>query len=485
MDRDFIITAGGVTSTAGTLQIGGSWTNSDTFTHNSGTVLFDSTDPGETVDTGSHPFNIVTFNNSGGGWTITNDASSTGNWNITLANDFTVDTNITIEVQGQYIISNTAPTATVWNSNSVLYLNSGTNYTVGSTDQAAETYQTLQIGQNTDIRTWSSTIGGATVDPSGSLYSQRNGSIGNDLYIWGDYHTVVGATDYWSYANDFDGTPGADRPVNVRFDANATATLDVGGTLNVIGTATASTTINRQGAGNYAIKVEGGTLNMQYYQVSNADQYGLNLTGSPTITSLDYGNYELSVEGGSMMTVVSTVIDANITKIITGCSFSTTSDLNTAYNVTETGTPSSYWTFEEHYGNLDGEAYDSDPGDIPGYIRWDDSGITVSGTIYLDEGQSIYDCSGNTLTVRIKLNGIGDYTDDCTGVGGTYSMTVPVTAANDVLTVFLDGETEKAVTITKASSTDDAISGLDLYQDRVIIRHEDSPAAAVTIADMA
>jgi len=374
IDRDFILTAGGVTSTDGTLQVGGSWTNSDTFTHNSGTVLFDSADTGEEIDTGQYPFNIVTFNNSGGGWTVTADASSTNNWNLTTSSDFTVDTNISIEVQGNYIISDTMPEATTWNTGSTLYLNSGSTYIVGSKTQSAEDYYTLQLGVDTEIRAWNSSSTLYTVDSTGSLYSQDHDNSDCYLYIFGDYHSST--TDWWSYEYDFDGVVGADRQVFVYLAANATTTLDSGDTLNATGTDTATTTIDRQGTtGNYAIKVEGGTLDMSYYSIRNIDSYGLNLTGTPTITSLDYGDYELNLEGGTLMTVASTTINNNIELTITGCRFATTSDLTVAYNVTATGTATSFWTFASHYGNLDGESYDSDPGGDPGYIQWDDSSV--------------------------------------------------------------------------------------------------------------
>ena len=87
---------------------------------------------------------------------------------------------------------------------------------------------------------------------------------------------------------------------------------------------------------------------LSYYQVRNINENGLWLTGSPTITDLSYGDYGYNVEGGTMIKVTSAVIDANNLKTFTGCEFSTTSDLNTVYNVTEVGTPSSYWTFTAH-----------------------------------------------------------------------------------------------------------------------------------------
>jgi len=98
----------------------------------------------------------------------------------------------------------------------------------------------------------------------------------------------------------------------------------------------------------------------------------------------------------------------------------------------------------------------------------------ISGTIYSSEGGSAYNCSTNTLTVRMKKNGAGDYTGDCTASDGSYSVGIDSIAVNDVLTVFLDGEDPVfATTVTRAGSTT-GHSGIDLYQNVVIVRHEDS-----------
>jgi len=112
------------------------------------------------------------------------------------------------------------------------------------------------------------------------------------------------------------------------------------------------------------------------------------------------------------------------------------------------------------------------------------SGITISGTIYTDEGTTAYNCSTDNLTVAVRVNGAGTYSTLCTASGGTYSISgVSISAANDVVTVFLDGETPDAVTVTRAADTTSAISGLDLYQNRLIVRHEG--ATSITNTNLA
>ncbi len=97
--------------------------------------------------------------------------------------------------------------------------------------------------------------------------------------------------------------------------------------------------------------------------------------------------------------------------------------------------------------------------------------VTISGTIYTDEGTTAYNCSSNNLTVAIRVNGAGTYSGTCSASDGTYSIGSVSISAGDIVTVFLDGETEKAVTVTRSSNA--AISGLDLYQSRLIVRDED------------
>ncbi len=268
IDNDFTITNGTATSTDITLHVGGSWLveSGGIFNHPSGTVTFDSSDTGETINPGNSPFNIVTFDNASGGWTIIADATSTSNWNITNATSFVATTSITIEVQGNYVISTSVPSVTDWQSNSTLYLNSASSYTVGSTTQAAETYATLKIGTSTDIRMWNSTSTSYDVDSSGSLYSQDHASNDGYLYIWGDFHTATGITDYWEYTKDFDGTAlGSNRQCKVYIQQNATTTVDAGGTLNVKGGETISTdkTIVGEGAASSWSFACLGTCNIQ------------------------------------------------------------------------------------------------------------------------------------------------------------------------------------------------------------------------------
>jgi len=111
--------------------------------------------------------------------------------------------------------------------------------------------------------------------------------------------------------------------------------------------------------------------------------------------------------------------------------------------------------------------------------------VSVSGTVYTNEGDTNI---GANKTVILKINGADACSGLCTAetnVSGAYSISnVTIGAVNDVITVFLSDEPEKAVTVSKASSTIANITGLDLYKNRVIVRDQGSPATSLTITNM-
>ena len=106
--------------------------------------------------------------------------------------------------------------------------------------------------------------------------------------------------------------------------------------------------------------------------------------------------------------------------------------------------------------------------------------ITASGTVYTNEGANHI---GGGKTVRVKVNGAGDFATTTASDGTYYIDTVGIGSEGDVVTAYLDGETENAVTVTRVASTTANIGGLDLYQNRIITRHED--AGPLTIDDLA
>ena len=483
---DVLINSGStfVASNVGAFTVGGSWTNLGTFTHSNGSLTFNSTDTGESITPGTSSFYDVTLNDAGGGWTIVGNATSSRNFSLTNATSFSLSSGSTLEVGGSF--SNAVGgTATEW-SGTTLLLNSGTSFAINTKTASGDTYETLQVGANTDVNMWNSSAVTTSVNATGSLYSQDHAGVNGDLSIWGQYVRSSGS-EYWSYATDFDGTSlsgGSERQVDVRIASSSSLTFS-GGVFDIIGTSTATTTIAVQGSGAYSFSVSGGTFNAQYYSVRNTDANGLSISGSPTVTSLSSGDFELAISGGTTMTVAGSVIDANPLKIFTRNSFATSTGVVSGYNVGATGSTASSWKFNLHYGNYGGEAYNSDPGGDPGYIRWDDSAsdITISGNVYSDEGSTVSTlCNGSTQVVRLLVEGANPQTASCAAGTGYYQVSGIFYNPGDTITVFLDGTgVRRAANVTIDPVTN--IGDMHLYEGRVIVRHEDT--SPITIADMA
>jgi len=466
------------------IRIGGSYTNSGTYNHNGGGVLFNSTDAGETITSGGSLFDTVSFNGVGGGWTLVDGATTTGNLSLVDGVSLTLPVGERLEVQG--VFSNSMPTATAWNG--TVYLNSGTSYTLNGKTDVLETYDTLEIGAGTDVKMWNSTSTAYTVDPSGSLYSMDHNDMLGSLYIWGDYERTSGG-EYWSYATDFDGvdlaTTSSERPVSVHLADGATTTVS-GGTFELLGAAGATTTVAGQGSGTYALRVTGGTFNAQYYRIRDIDVNGLWLSGTPNVTELGNADLLLETSGGTMLTVAGTVLDQNGVKTWGDMSFATSSGVSSGFNVTSVGSASVSWRFIPGTGNYYGEAFDNDTAldPNPGYLIFSDSDdeLTIQGTVYSDEGSTVSTyCAGSDQVVGLMIEGEVLQTTTCDQTTGAYTFpTVSGYEPGDTIVVYITGTSTQAANVTQ-----DLIAGvtLDLYERRVIVRHED--VAPMTIEGMA
>ncbi|HUO50727.1 MAG TPA: hypothetical protein VMU25_04165, partial [Candidatus Paceibacterota bacterium] len=485
---NFTITNGSTTLPSVSLEIQGSFTNSGTFNSNGGLVRFSATTTGKTINPGTSTFYDLQFNSSSGGWTITNNATSTHTTTLTAASTFTLQSGKSLEVDGTF--SNLTAGTEVW-TGSTLYLTGGGSYTLNTKTSSSVSYGTLLIGAATNVRMWNSSASAVSVNAaSGSLYSQNHANVKGSLFIWGHYTSPAG--ENWSYANDFDGTAlgTSSRAVAVQIASSSVITLATG-TSSITGIASATTTISNQGSGAYTFNVSGGGLNAQYYQIRNTDASGLNFSGSPYVASLANGDYQLAqATGASMMTVAASVINANPGLQIQNVRFATSTGVTSGFNVTEVGSPTSYWWFRNHYGNYAGEAHDNDPGPNsgnPGYIRWDDSNflITISGHVYADHGTTPIGsptCDGVTPNVTIVVQGGTTYTGACNASTGAYSISnVTFTGDVGILAYLNTNGGARAVTATKTATGD--ISNFDLYQNALIVRHED--IAPMTISDLA
>jgi hypothetical protein len=443
-----------------------------------------------TITASTSRFHVVDINPAAGATVnIAANATATGALTI-ISGTFVQSTSTNLEVLGIFT-NRTGGASTTW-TGSKLYLNSGTNYTINTKTTGFDSYNILKQGANMQIRSWGSSAGTYELAAGASVYSQNHSGTSGEVDIFGSF-TNTSTTEYWSADTDFDGTLLATtsrRAVSVRFENGASALFSSSSSLQIVGTSTATTSINVRTSGSYALLVSSSTINANYYSFRNMDANGLSLFGSTTITSLSYGDFGLDATGGSSITIASTTILQNNGLQIFTVRFALASAAS-GFNVAESGsTPSSnFIRFKQHYGGLDGEALDVDAQGNPGNIRWDDSQfiISVSGTVYSDAGvtrMTAPTCDGVTPVVSVKVNGQGNFTAPCApgpAATGTFTISSITFQGDAVFTVFLATSTgPHAVNVTRSAVAD--MTGIDLYQNRVIVRHEDS--AAMTIAKM-
>jgi hypothetical protein len=465
-----------------TLTLLSSFDNDGLFNGNGGTVAFTGTGT-SIIAAGNANLSNVEINGSGN-FTITESATSTGDFSLISHNNFTVSPGVTLSV-GQDFLNNIAGANTTW-TGSTLYMYGAGTYNLNDS-VTSDSYETLRVASSTNIRIWNSTASNYDVSAGGSIYSQDHDSIDGDAYIFGQM-MVTSGNDYWSYATDFDGTDlsgGSERQANVYLASGASASFVGTSDISVIGTSSASTTIQNQGSGTYGLLVGGNAVaNFNRVNIRDINTSGVVFAGAPTITDFSRTDHLVTANGATAITVGGTVINNNEAKNFTGSVLNYDTGVTGAINVTATGTSVSSWRFTNYQGNLGGESFDSDPAGDPGYLVWDDSAalITVAGNVYSDEGTTVSGvCDGSTNNIRLVVAGLTTYDTSCNASTGAYSISNVAFSALDTLTLYINGETEKAanVTISPISS----IGNLHLYENRVIVRHESTDP--ITIANMA
>lgn len=107
------------------------------------------------------------------------------------------------------------------------------------------------------------------------------------------------------------------------------------------------------------------------------------------------------------------------------------------------------------------------------------STISVSGSVYVDDGSTLME---GTKIVRVKLDGAGDYSASLDG--GSYVIAdIPVLGGGQVVSVYLDDETENAVAVTVTADAESDIAELDLYQSHIVLRHESGGTVTNALLD--
>lgn len=101
------------------------------------------------------------------------------------------------------------------------------------------------------------------------------------------------------------------------------------------------------------------------------------------------------------------------------------------------------------------------------------SGNTVSGSIYSDLG--VTKITDAPRTINASINGLAAATAESAAGDFTITANEPIDA-NDVIVVYISGETEKGSVVTKVSAGGNLI-GINIYQSYTILRHEGAIAS--------
>lgn len=465
-------------SNIATTSVSSNWTNLGTFTNNSGIVAMIGNGT-NTIAAGNSSFGTLLINNATGTFTVSQNATTTVALTLLNHASYTQASGTTMAIVGTF--TNTlGGGATTFASSTLSFSGAGTK-TINA-KSSGDTYGTLAVATSTNVKMWNSSA--STYNALGGIYSQDHASVDGNLNIYGAY-TQSASTDFWSYATDFDGTAlgGTSRKVDVRMASGASVVYSGGG-LEVIGTSSASTSIANQGSGTYSITATGtASTTWDTVVVRDISTSGVEFSGTPTVGNFSRTDHLIQINGGTGMTVRGSVINTNPARNFTNNIFATSTGI-TGTNVTATGTAVSSWRFTNHTGNISGENFDSDPTGDPGYLVWDDSAalITVSGRVFSDEGVSVSTvCNGVTQNIVLRIAGLTTYTASCDAGTGAYSIPSVAFSPADTLTVYIDNNLRKASTISADPLS--SISDMDLYENRVIVRHENT--SPLSIVDMA
>jgi|GEM_PF-987291 len=476
------------------LSIQGDWINNGSFSSASSYVNFNASS--DQNITGSNPtsFNTITFSGSGTktlqtGTVVANgDLILSGTSELVLATDLNVYGQLSVNLGTTLNLGSSGYNLTLSGYgkgiNRPLYinggtLNKGTNSTVifkGSSDTDVE------IGNYYNL-TFAPSSGNPTFTPLGTLSIYGKMTIGDgsnavvfdsnnqSLSVRGDFEIKSGASFVAPSSASFNVS--GNWTNNGLFNANSgTVTFDGTSSQTLSGTTTTSSSF-------YNLNVENNSTAGVYFSdnLTTSGLFSNNTAGSKMIfaTNKTFSFNNIDIDGNSSNKIIMTSDNA---------SPGTPSGPQWFLNVSASSPTVSYVTVYDSDAT-GGNTIDDTLGGINGgnNENWLFSGINISGKIYSDEGSSAYDCSTNNLTVRVKINGSGNYSGVCTSSDGSFVVgSVNLNGAGDVITVFLDEETEKAVVVTRAANNTSDISGLDLYQNYLIVRHED--AGPITNSDL-
>lgn len=331
------------------LYVSGSWANSGTFTHNSGTVYFDSTDAAN-IDPGSSSFHNATFNHATGDWTLTN--------NMTVANVLTL-TNGNLDANSRIITLSASGTPFVKSGGTFEHGTSTVNYTGTSATNVlalngastTDAYYNLGLGTTSDVSAVTYTSAGSTT-VNGTITIGNAGSTGVDyLALGATTLTLKGNGTPLSPVSGKGGVLSETSTVQYTSGSGVAALSSVIGNFNnlvINGTGTFNIGVNLAIGGD--LTVTSGTLSgTNSVEVQGGDVTGngiINMSGSSVFAAWGTGNFggdsnwtfnqlQISEEPGWTITSTGSGSITTATLVLNG----TLNAGSKTWTITGTGTP--------------------------------------------------------------------------------------------------------------------------------------------------
>ncbi len=368
-------------------------------------------------------------------------------------------------------------------------------YTVYGTFIAATS--NMVVGDGTNTVTFEADTYDSTVDVDGT-FSCTTGAGTNTVTTGTDVWTMSGNMDL-SNCDTFNATSGnsivmdgasktlyASGKMLYDFTASGSVTIDSGNVtvhdLSIGGSGSLTST-------NGILYVQGSWSNSNTF-THNSGTVQFTTTATATISgSTTFNDFTVSGIGAvkTMTFTAGTTQTISGTWTVTGASgqlVTLQSSTTSAWTVNPTAADVSY--VDVSYSTNTGVAfcatYSNDGGNN---TDWSISaggscGATISGTLYSDEGTTAIDCSAGAKTVNLRIDGAGADTTECSAADGGWSITGLTIASGDVITVYLENETEEGTTVYVSDGTDQ--SNVDVYQDWVIVRAD---TGSITNANLA
>lgn len=485
---------GTLTAAANAVSVAGHFDNGGTFTH-TGTLTFDGTSAQTFTPGGSSIGSDVVITNTSAAVSLSANALNIG------ANDLTINTSAILALAGQ----NLTASGTFSNSGTVRArgsetisltpdTDSGTFEFVGDADAASDTFTLADLG-TTDY--FNLTI--ATTDSGDVLQSGAAKSVAGAL--------VISAGTYSANTNTTSVTGLTTVSGGVYLASSATQTLTgltvsggtftgSSGTVDVNGTLTVSSGVMTAPSG--SLTIQGNFAHSSGTFTHNSGTVTFDANANHTISgSSTFNNLTLQDTSDNATDVILTVT-ASTTQTIVGTLTLDGLDTSDRLNIVSSsgGTAattnfSSSSTFSGDFLDITDNVADDNSSGVSLPINPADSvnggnasGWFISafgGVLYFDEGVTTM---GANKTVRLLKNGADTGVTDDTDSSGVFSLNISALAFadGDVLTFYIDDESENGVTVTRYSSS---ITTVDVYENFLVIRHEDAGPVTNTNLDTA